>query len=161
MANPILYGPGYSTYVRSVRLALEEKGVDYDHVEFDLMQGMPDDQLERQPFSKVPAFEHDGLMLYETSAITRYIDDAFDGTGLQPADIRQRARMNQIFGIIDSYAYPAIITGIFIPRAVVPMLGGESDEDTIAAVRDVIERRPGGDQVRSTVVPHSDPKSIY
>ena len=59
MANPILYGPGYSTYVRSVRLALEEKGVDYDHVEFDFMQGMPDDQLERQPFSKVPAFEHD------------------------------------------------------------------------------------------------------
>jgi glutathione S-transferase len=30
MANPRLYGPGYSTYARTARLALEEKGVPYD-----------------------------------------------------------------------------------------------------------------------------------
>ena len=29
MGKPTLYGPAYSTYTRSVRLALEEKGVDY------------------------------------------------------------------------------------------------------------------------------------
>ena len=70
MAKPTLYGPGYSTYTRAARLAMEEKGVDYDLVEVDFIGGgMPEEQLARQPFGKVPAFEHDGLMLYETSAI--------------------------------------------------------------------------------------------
>jgi hypothetical protein len=29
MSKPIVYGPSYSTYVRTTRLALEEKGVAY------------------------------------------------------------------------------------------------------------------------------------
>ena len=29
MADPVIYGPAFSTYVRSVRLALEEKGTPY------------------------------------------------------------------------------------------------------------------------------------
>ena len=84
MADPILYGPGYSTYTRSVRLALEEKGVSYSREEVTTLtqfvtEGMPKEQLSRQPFNKVPAFEHDGNMLYETAAIERYVDEAFDG----------------------------------------------------------------------------------
>ena len=57
MADPILHGPDYSTYARTARLALEEKGVSYelDHVDF-LQGGMPAEQLARQPFGKVPAF---------------------------------------------------------------------------------------------------------
>ena len=79
MAKPILYGPGYSTYTRAARLAMEEKGVDYELVEVDFISGgFSDEYLERQPFAKVPAFEHDGLELYETPAILRYIDEAFD-----------------------------------------------------------------------------------
>jgi glutathione S-transferase len=31
--------------------------------------------LSRQPFAKVPAFEHDGFALYETQAIMRYVDE--------------------------------------------------------------------------------------
>jgi hypothetical protein len=73
MSKPTLYGPAFSTYVRSVRLALEEKGVDYNLVEIDFLQGlMPTEQIERHPFVRVPAFEHDGFKLYETTAICRY-----------------------------------------------------------------------------------------
>ena len=62
MSKPILYGPAYSTYTRSARLAMEEKGVDYDLVEVDFLQGpMPAEQIERHPFARVPAFEHDGF----------------------------------------------------------------------------------------------------
>ena len=32
MAKPTVYGPAYSTFTRTVRLALEEKGADYDLV---------------------------------------------------------------------------------------------------------------------------------
>jgi glutathione S-transferase len=41
----------------------------------------------RQPFAKVPGFEHDGFALYETQAIMRYVDERFPGTPLQPEDV--------------------------------------------------------------------------
>ncbi len=128
MADPILYGPGYSTYTRSARLTLEEKGVSYRHVEVDFLQGMPEEQRARQPFSKVPAFEHDGLQLYETCAIERYVDEAFTGPGLQPEDPRQRARMTQIISIIDSYTY-----GPTVGQLVVQRLEATPDEAAIEA----------------------------
>lgn len=133
MTDPIVYGPAYSTYTRTVRLALEEKGVPYGLEEVDILSGAntTPEYLARHPFGKVPAFEHDGFRLYEVGAITRYIDEAFEGASLQPADARQRARMTQVFGIIDSYAYPPMITQIFVQRQVVPLQGGTPDEAAI------------------------------
>jgi glutathione S-transferase len=135
MAKPVVYGPAYSTYARTVRLALEEKGVDYDLVEVDILKGenQTPEHLARHPFAKVPAFEHDGLALYETDAIVRYIAETFPGTDLAPADARSRARMNQALSIIGGYAYPCMISQIFIQRAVMPMLGNASDEAAISA----------------------------
>jgi glutathione S-transferase len=135
MAKPVIYGPAYSTYARTCRLALEEKGADYDLVEVDILSGAntTPEHLARHPFGKVPAFEHDGLELYETDAITRYVDEAFQGTDLQPADAAGRARMAQAINIIGGYAYPAMISQIFVQRAVRPMTGGTADEDAIAA----------------------------
>jgi glutathione S-transferase len=135
MAKPVIHGPAYSTYARTCRLALEEKGVDYDLVEVDILSGanQAPEHLARHPFGKVPAFEHDGLELYETDAITRYVNDAFPGTDLVPADAAGRARMAQAINIIGSYAYPAMILQIFVQRAVVPMKGGTADEGAIAA----------------------------
>jgi glutathione S-transferase len=135
MAKPVIYGPAYSTYTRTCRLALEEKGADYDLVEVDVLSGAnrEPEHLARHPFGKVPAFEHDGLELYETDAIARYINDAFPGTGLVPADAVGRARMAQAINIIGSYAYPAMILEIFVQRAVRPITGGTADEDAIAA----------------------------
>jgi glutathione S-transferase len=133
MADPILYGPGYSTYTRAARLTLEEKGVGYQHVEVDFMQGMPEEQRARQPFGKVPAFTHDGFQLYETCAIERYVDEAFPGPALQPADARQRARMTQIISILDSYTYGPTVGQLVIQRLVAPLLGGTPDEAAIEA----------------------------
>ena len=134
MADPILYGPNYSTYTRTARLALAEKGVAYRFEEVDFMQGgMPAEQLARHPFAKVPAFEHDGFGLYEVCAIERYVDEAFPGPALQPDDVRRRARMTQIVGIIDSYGYPSIVGQLVIQRLVTPMLGGIADEAAIEA----------------------------
>jgi glutathione S-transferase len=107
--------------------------VDYDLVEVDFLQGMPKEQIERQPFSKVPAFEHDGLKLYETCAIARYVDEAFDGPALQPASAADRARMTQIFSILDSYTYGPTVGTLVIQRLVAPMLGGTADEEAIKA----------------------------
>ena len=134
MADPVVYGPAFSTYVRTVRLTLEEKGVDYRLEEVDILKGesQTPEFLARQPFGKVPAFEHDGFALYETVAIARYVDEAFDGPALQPTDAKDRARMTQIIAIIDNYGYPAMIGACVIQRVVVPMMGGEPDEAAIA-----------------------------
>ncbi len=132
MSKPNLYGPAYSTYTRSARLALEEKGVDYNLVEVDFLQGpMPAEQIERHPFAKVPAFEHDGFQLYEVIAIIRYVDEAFDGPALQPGNVQERARMNQIISILDSYTYPCTVGQLVIQRLVMPMLGNQPDEAAI------------------------------
>ena len=138
MADPILYGPAFSTYARSVRLALEEKGVPYVLEEIDIFSGAnaTPEYLARQPFGKVPALEHDGFRLYETGAILRYVDEAFDGPSLQPSDARDRARMNQAIGIVDAYTYPCVIGQIVIQRLVTPLMGGEPDEDAIAGAVD-------------------------
>ena len=135
MAKPVIYGPGYSTFARTVRLALEEKGADYDLVEVDLLSGAGQsaEHLARHPFGKVPAFEHDGFALYETDAIVRYVDESFPGTDLVPADARSRARMNQAMSVLASYAYPCLIGQIFMQRAVMPIIGNASDEAAIAA----------------------------
>ena len=143
MAAPIVHGPGFSTYVRTTRLALEEKGVGYQLHEFNFLGGMPQEHLARHPFGKVPSFEHDGFALYETGAITRYIDEAFSGPKLQPDDVRLRARMTQIIGVLDSYTYGPMVNKVVIQRLIVPMVGGTPDEsiveENMPAVRRVME----------------------
>ncbi|MGD9508546.1 MAG: glutathione S-transferase family protein [Geminicoccaceae bacterium] len=135
MAAPIIHGPAISTYVRTVRLVCEEKGAPYQLAEVDIMQGgnKTPEHLARHPFGKVPAFEHDGFQLYETSAITRYLDAVLPGPSLTPADPKGAARMQQAIAIVDSYAYGSMISAIVIQRVVMPMVGGIADETMIAA----------------------------
>ena len=133
-ADVTLFGASYSTYVRTARLALEEKGVPYALEEVGIMaeDEPPASYYARQPFGRIPAFEHKGFRLYETSAITRYIDEAFDGPALMPADPQARARVNQVMSVIDSYAYRAMVWDVCVERLFVPQEGGTSNEDKIA-----------------------------
>lgn len=133
MARPIVYGPAGSTYVWSTRLALAEKGVAHELVDVPFGTFGEEPHRSRHPFGKVPAFEHDGFALYETQAILRYIDEGFPVSPLQPTDLHQFARMNQIMGIVDAYAYPAIIGGIVINRLLAPRLGLTVAEAAVAA----------------------------
>ena len=133
MARPIVYGPAGSTYVWSVRLALAEKGVAHELVEIGFGAHREEPHLSRHPFAKVPAFEHDGFALYETQAIMRYVDEAFPVAPLQPTDVYQFSRMNQIIGIVDAYAYSAIAGTILFNRMLAPQLGLAVDEAAIAA----------------------------
>lgn len=142
MAKPIVYGPAYSTFARTCRLALEEKGADYDLVEVDMLSGahQTPEHLGRHPFGKVPTFAHGDLDLYETDAIIRYVDDAFPGADLVPADAASRARMSQAISVIENYGYSPLIARIFIQRAVMPMTGGTADEAAIEAAKPEAEK---------------------
>jgi glutathione S-transferase len=134
VSDPVLYGLSRSVYTRIARLALEEKGVRYSLEEVEIFgpHGVPAGHRERQPFGRIPALAHDGFVLYETAAITRYVDEAFAGTRLQPQEPRARARMNQVIGIVDSYAYRPMIWGVFAARVVAPQEGITPNEQLVA-----------------------------
>ncbi len=136
VTEPTVFGAASSVYVRTVRLTLAEKRVKYRLEEIDVFApgGAPRDYLEHHhPFGRIPAFEHDGFRLYETGAITRYVDAAFAGPRLQPADPRACARMNQIIGVLDSYAYRTLVWDIFVERVRASAQGRQPDEARIAA----------------------------
>ncbi len=131
----VVFGADYSTYVRSARMTLEEKGVAYRLQPVDVFagEGRTPGHLARHPFGKIPAFEHDGLSLYETSAIARYVDESFAGPPLQPGEPVARARMNQIISVIDNYAYPALVWKVFVERNAPALLQRPTDEAAILA----------------------------
>jgi glutathione S-transferase len=133
-ADPILYGAPYSVYVRAARLTLEEKGVTYRLVPVDVFaeDGVSTDQLDRHPFGRIPAFEYRGFHLYETGAITRYVDEVFAGPSLQPGSPEDRARMNQVISILDSYAYRTLVWDIYVERVSAPKESRAPDEARIA-----------------------------
>ena len=133
MARPIVYGVAISPYVWSVRLALAEKGVAHELVSVGIDEFRSEAHLVRHPFGKIPAFEHDGFMLYETQAIMRYVDEAFPAAPLQPIEVHPFARMNQIMGIVDNYLTPCLLANVIFQRMVAPRLGRPVDEEAIAA----------------------------
>src|SRR3954467_11514898 len=94
MADPIVYGFPRSTYVNIVRLILTHKDVAYSFHDLEPVMGQRE-HLALHPFNRVPILKHDDVMVYETSAIASYVDEAFGGPRLTPKDVRDRARMNQ------------------------------------------------------------------
>lgn len=128
----VLHGYRYSVYVRIARLTLAEKGVAYDRVEVNpFAADVPASYRALHPFGRVPTLLHDGFALYETGAITRYIDRAFAGPALQPADPRALARMDQIISIVDSYGYWPMVRQVFSHRVFRPRLRQPADEAEI------------------------------
>lgn len=109
------HGYRYSVYNRIARLTLAEKGLSYERVEVNPFDPeRPAAYLALHPFNRVPTLVHDGFILYETGAITRYLDRAFAGPALQPADPRALARMDQIIGVVDSYGYWPMVRQVFV-----------------------------------------------
>jgi len=80
-----LYGYRYSVYSWIARLALEEKGGDYHWIEVNpFAPDVPEIYLALHPFKRVPTLVHDNFQIYETGAITRYVDEAFPGLVSSP-----------------------------------------------------------------------------
>ena len=129
----VLHGYRYSVYLRIAAMTLAEKGVAWAHVEVDpFADTVPPDYLALNPFGRVPTLVHDGFALYETTAITRYVDGAFGGPSLQPGDVRHRARMNQIIAVADAYGYWPMVRQVFSQRVFNPARGRAADEAAMA-----------------------------
>jgi glutathione S-transferase len=86
------YGSG-SPYSWRVQLSLEEKGIPYEPVllSFDKREHKSPEHLARHPHGKVPALTDGDLVLYESSAIVEYLEDAHPSPPLLPAGAAARA----------------------------------------------------------------------
>ncbi len=106
MAEPVrLHGYRYSVYSRIARLVLLSKRIGHEWVEVDPFGELPPGYPNLHPFGLVPALTHGAFTLFETNAITRYVDRAFEGPALQPGGAAALARMDQVIAVIDSYGY--------------------------------------------------------
>jgi glutathione S-transferase len=129
MSKLVLYGFDGSTYVRTVRMLLAEKGAQFDQVPVHVLKGEPrqPEHLERHPFGKVPVVDHDGFRIVETSAIAPYLDEVLPGPSFTPDNPKDRARMRMGIGIIDSYGYDALV-GVAGYHLFPDFLGNPDDE---------------------------------
>ncbi len=134
MSNIIFYGTPMSTYVRTVRLLLAEANInDYELKDIGIFNGDNEtaEYLAKHPFGKVPTVEIDGITIYETTAITYYINQKLAGGKFAPPDLLSQTRMHQIMAIIDSYLYPPAVGTIVIQNLIVPDQGGTTDQQAV------------------------------
>jgi glutathione S-transferase len=130
MSDIVLWGFDGSTYVRTVKMLLSEKGIThFKQMPLNVLKGEPKtpEHLERHPFGKVPVLDHDGMRILETTAIVRYLNDVLPGKSLIPATPKDRARMDMFVGIIDSYGYGALIGGIAAYHLFPDFVGGKNE----------------------------------
>ncbi|HEX7038200.1 MAG TPA: glutathione S-transferase family protein [Pseudomonadales bacterium] len=128
-----IYGASLSPFVRKTLLALETKGIAYEQV--PVVPFTPPPDYERiSPLKKIPAMEHDGFTVSDSSVICEYLEEVFPDVPLRPADPRQRAtaRFLEEFGdtrLVENVA------AFFLERIVKPvLLKQETDE---ARLKDV------------------------
>ncbi len=128
-ATVTLYGVAPSSYTRTARLALAEKGVAYT-----LHECGPHgpEILAVNPLGNLPAFTDGDFALYETSAIVRYIDESFDGPALLPGSIAGRALCEQWTSAFKATFYDAMVVR-YIRQYFFPSGGGAPDRAVIDA----------------------------
>lgn len=107
-----LYHNEISTCAQKVRIALAEKGVEFEGELLDLTTGAQYDPayLKLNPNGVVPTLVHGDDVIIESNLINEYIDEAFTGPALRPDDPVARARMRLWAKSMDDKAHPHTIT---------------------------------------------------
>jgi glutathione S-transferase len=86
-----LYGANVCPFVHRARLALAEKGLEYEYVAIDL-RDKPDWYDRVLPSGKVPLLEHAGNRVWESAVVCEYLEESFPTPALLPSDPGARAR---------------------------------------------------------------------
>jgi glutathione S-transferase len=108
-----IIGHDASTFVRTVLLACIEKGIAYRLIPGPLANGdlKSTAYLALNPYGRMPVMRHGDFVLYETSAILRYLEGRFDGKPLIPADPELAAIAEQWTSAINFSGYRNLILG--------------------------------------------------
>ncbi|WP_207004616.1 glutathione S-transferase family protein [Trinickia mobilis] len=90
-----LYHHNISVCAQKVRIALDEKGIEWTGQEVDLMkqEHLTPEFLKINPKGLVPVLVHDGIPVRESTVILEYIEDVFPERPLRPASPLGAAKM--------------------------------------------------------------------
>jgi glutathione S-transferase len=94
-----LCGFSASNYYNKVKLALLEKDVPFE--EKQVWTDRSPTLLEKSPLGKVPFFEIDGKVLFESQVMLDYVESAYPQKPLIPADPYEAARIRQLIQFME------------------------------------------------------------
>src|SRR5919197_2242564 len=84
-----LYDADRCPYCARVRIALAEKGIEYETVQIDLSD-RPAWIYEKNPLGRVPVLEEDTFLLPESAVILEYLEERYPEPALLPLEISER-----------------------------------------------------------------------
>jgi len=103
----VLYTGSGSPYGWRVQLALGAKGLAHEvrMLSFSAGDTKKPEFARLNPRRRVPVLVDGDFVLYESSAIVEYLDDAYPSSGLRlfPGDARMRATVRRLVGEVDAY----------------------------------------------------------
>ena len=132
MAQITFHSMPESAYLWTAMQVADEKGVSYDLV--PLAYRSPE-HLKLHPFGKMPVLQHGEHFIYETAAIAHYIDRAFAGPPLQPADALGQAHVIRWISIVNAYVFPTM-NRFMKERLVRPAFGAKPDQEFIDSAKE-------------------------
>ncbi|HJQ83771.1 MAG TPA: glutathione S-transferase family protein [Candidatus Binatia bacterium] len=108
-----LYSGPLSLFTAKVRIALDEKGIEYElvSVPFSRATGYEPKHPEvvrLNPKSQVPVLVDGDLVLYDSTLILEYLEDRHPSPPLLPADPAGRARCRQLEAAADEILFPHV-----------------------------------------------------
>ncbi len=112
MDELILYHNDMSVCSAKVRMALAEKGMEWESVHLDLRAGdaQRSEYVALNPSQLVPTLVHGGRAVIESNVICEYLDDIQPEPPLRPADAYARARMRLWTKQLDEGVHAAVST---------------------------------------------------
>jgi glutathione S-transferase len=130
MTQIVLFGPAASSYVRTARMVCIEKDVPHalEPVEFGAAS-----HARLHPWLRVPILRHGDVVLFESSAIARYVDELGGGPSLLPKTAAARGTMEQWISAIHCYVYASLVENYAL-KYIRPQLAGKApDLDVVRA----------------------------
>src|SRR5512132_834251 len=100
-----------STNSRKVRIALLEKGLEFERISIDLTkreQKNPE-YLKIHPFGQIPALDDEGFVVYDSTIINEYLEDEYPYPPLMPSDSEGRARARMMEDFRDAHFNPYFV----------------------------------------------------
>lgn len=147
-----IYGPAFSTLVRSVRLYCLEKGLNVGSGMAVDGRPVPLHSAEHfalHPFGQMPVLLHDGNRVFETLAICRYLDRIYPDSSLEPTDVATQALVDQwasaLITTVDTRLIRHYLLRVAGPRVIEPLNGQElaQTEMVVDQTLTVLERELG------------------
>ena len=135
-----IYGHPWSINTRKVLMVLAEKD---KAAELSLVMIPKGEQrlpahVALHPFAKVPVLEDEGFVLYEASAINRYLERKFPTPALVPHDAQGAALTDQWLSAADSYFVPHVAP-VIVETLFRRYLGGEANLAAIDSGREKMQ----------------------